>query len=655
MIALLLALQGVAVPGTVVDAVSRAPVASATVATTRSRTVTAPDGHFTLVVDVGDTVRVRRVGYAPAMLVVSNRTALAVRLAPVASPLPAVVTTSDARAGRLEAVALVADARAAAVPNLASLLATLPFVTTRGARGDATLSLRGARAEQVVVTLDGLPLNDPATGAADVADLPLVAIGSVRVVPGADAVGAGSGAVGGVVALRSGDGSTMTIGVGAFGRRSLDGAVTLATGPGAVRVGGAWSAAANDFPFVNTEGATGSDSVERRVNNDESRTSLFASATFPRVQALVLAAHTDRGLVGPMNVRVYDDDRGASDRLLARVAMQLGDWTAIAGARGMEVRYRAGRGGTSDFLARTMSADVELAGRIGDVGIRTGAGSDDLSATNLAVPWRTRGFVAAERGWTWLAARLVAGLRIDAIEFAGAQPSASLALEGTGRIAPFLRVGQAFRAPTLYDLYLSSPQRVAPRSLRPERVDLDAEAGVRAEIGGLTLSAAAFRRDTRDAIVWFPGNFTWSPDNVGAERVTGAEGQVTVRRGATELTAWGGVYDAELTAGALQLPTPYVPSAAGGARATIGDGPVGLVITLRGTGRRAWTAAPPAPGTELPPVLLGDVALNRRFLLGRRHAVVAIGVADVADTHWESVRRFPAVGRTWSVALTLDP
>ena len=655
MIALLLALQATVVSGVVVDANSGAPVASATVSTMRARTVTSSDGRFALAVETGDSVRVRRVGYAPALLVVAGRTSLDVRLAPVASPLVAIVTSARADAGRLEATASVADARAGAVATLPALLATLPFVMSRGARGDATLSLRGARAEQVAVTLDGLSLNDAATGIADLSDLPLVAIGSVRVAPGANGVGAGSGAAGGTVALRSGEGSTITFGAGAFGRRSLEAAVTLAAGPGAVRVGGAWSAAMNDFPFVNTDGATGSDSIERRVNNDDARTAIFATAMFPRAQALVLASRTERGLVGPMNVRVYDDDRGTTDRLLARVAVQFGAWMASSGLRHMDLRYHDGHGGVNDFVVRTLSADVELAGRVADVGVRAGAGADEVSATGLAPPRRARGFVAGERGWEWHGARLLVGLRMDAIEFAGAEPSASLAIEATGRIAPFFRVGQAFRAPTMYDLYLSAPQRLAPRALRPERVDLDAEAGVRAALGPVTLSASAFRRDTRDAIVWFPGNFTWSPDNVGSERVTGAEGQVAVRTGTTELSAWGGVYDAVLTAGALLLPTPYVPQVAGGARAAVGAGPLGITLTLRGTGRRAWTAAPSSPDIELPAVLLGDIALNRRFVLGGRHALVAVGVTDVADTRWESVRRFPAPGRSWSVALTLDP
>lgn len=98
-------------------------------------------------------------------------------------------------AGSVQAGIAVSDARERGVSTLNGAIALLPYVALRSARGETGLSLRGARREQVVITLDGLPLNDPATGVADVNDVPLAAVQSVTVRPGADPLGAGSGAV----------------------------------------------------------------------------------------------------------------------------------------------------------------------------------------------------------------------------------------------------------------------------------------------------------------------------------------------------------------------------------------------------------------------------------------------------------------------------
>src|SRR5690606_33976121 len=121
------------------------------------------------------------------------------------------VTLGASAAERRNAVTLDADsARAFGVGTTGALVALLPYTFPRSARNEATLSLRGARREQVAVTLDGLPLTDPATGLADLADIPLVALGGMTVAPGSDPIGTGPGAAGGVLALHTGAGTVVS-------------------------------------------------------------------------------------------------------------------------------------------------------------------------------------------------------------------------------------------------------------------------------------------------------------------------------------------------------------------------------------------------------------------------------------------------------------
>jgi outer membrane cobalamin receptor len=541
---------------------------------------------------------------------------------------------------------------------VADAVARLPYVSARGARGSAVVSLRGGRAEHTVVTLDGLALNDPATGIADLADLPLAAVGAATALPGADAVRAGSGAVGGTVALASADRPLFALRAGSYGERLAEGAAAAEALGGRLRVGGSWAEARNDFPFVNRAAATGGDTLERRVNNDERRAALFATASWPALQLLFLATDAERGLVGPMNVRAYDADRGRTRRALARAGAQAGAWTISLGARALEQRYDDARTPQSDSRADAAAVDGEVARALGGVSVRAGGGVDRLgvrSSTPVAPRLRGRAFASAAREWRagrWLAS---AGVRGDAYERSGARPSWSLGLERAARVTAFARAAQAFRAPTLYDLYLGAPRRLAARDLRPERVALDAELGARARVGGALLEGAAFHRVTRDAIIWFPGNFDWSPANVGTERAAGAEARANVEGEHAGVSAWAGWYHARLHGGGLVIPTPYAPYAAGGGTATLRRGPVTAAATLRAMGRRPFASAPRSHETELPGVALASLQLGARAPALGHSAQLFAGVENLGDVRWESIERFPSPGRTWSAGLTLTP
>lgn len=67
----------------------------------------------------------------------------------------------------------------------------------------ATISIRGSSAEQVVVLLDGVPLNSGAFGGADLSSVPSSVLESMEVVRGAASLYSGSNSIGGAVHLRS--------------------------------------------------------------------------------------------------------------------------------------------------------------------------------------------------------------------------------------------------------------------------------------------------------------------------------------------------------------------------------------------------------------------------------------------------------------------
>jgi outer membrane cobalamin receptor len=668
------------------DAATKAPVVGATVRRPGLPDLVLRDACVRVQLS-GEMVAVSRVGYRPGTVRLDGPADATheIRLVPwsggaagdaataTATPLPVRRVTADtrgaARAGVVQAGLDVSTARGRGVVTMNGLITLLPYTTMRSSRGESGLSLRGARREQVVIMLDGMPLNDPATGLADVADLPLSAVQTVTVTPGADPIGGGSGASGGVLALSTGVRRLVTVRGGSFGQRAMEAAWTGTMHAARWNAAVSRSRALNDFAFVNDAGASAV--RERRVNNDENRTVAMVGLVTSGMQWSGLFSEGTRGMVGPANVRSYDADRAHTSRALLRGQVTLGGTMLTAGARRFVLAYRNPSSPALDARANAWAADVEwrAAGRWGTW--RVGSGADGLRGSGKVSQQRVRGFAA----WGWNRANdpdrnqraaIDVGVRADAIEYAGVQPSASAGttwrLAGTPRttmVSVLARGSQAMRVPTLYDLYFSSPQRLTVRALDPERVEFDGNGGVQLAHHGAGWRAvgefSAVSRDTRRAIIWFPGNFGWSPANVGRERLRGTEGRIELTTASLTMHAWHTWYAAELRSGSLNIPTPYVPRHSAAVSAAWRVGAATLSGIARYQGPRPFTAGPRNPFFELPAVTITDVAWSHRRTVARADALLSLAIDNVTDVRWQSVRGFPMPGRGWSAALTLTP
>ncbi len=657
----------------VIDAVTRLPIAGASVSATDRED--APRRMQTPCTRLADGAwLIRRVGYRMQRVVVSARrdSAQTVALSPLGW---SVLDTMRVQAqgmppspSRISETLVADDARRAGAASTAALVDRLPFTQVRSARGASTVSLRGARREQVVVTLDGLPLNDPSTGVADLSDIPLVALGSASVTLGADPLGAGPGASGGVLSLSTAADRLLAVRAGALGQRSLEGAWNGLVGPTLARVSARHGVAQNDFLFDNDAGV--SPVRERRINNDESRTAATVALTGTRWQVAGLASRADRGMVGAANVRTYDADRSRVDRVLLRAQADWSGMQLIGGYRRFALDYRDPNRPVLDAAARVHVADVAAQGSVqaprvlgAAVAWKIGGGSDQVHASGGVSQARGRGFASAQPHWQAAGVTSALGVRVDAIGGAGTTPSwtisAERAVKRTLRLAA--RASQSVRAPTLYDLYFSAPQRLSVATLRPERVRADLELSAHLDrhspLGTLTADVAAVSRDTRDAIVWFPGNFGWSPANVGREALRGVEARLRLRPSWGFASVWTTWYDAQVITGALRIPTPYVPRVASGAEWSITHRGVNAAVLARTLGRRPFTAGPRNPDFELPAVALVDVGvthdLPQRVSARRVDASVTWSLDNATNVAWQSVRGFPSPGRTWALAFTL--
>lgn len=584
----------------------------------------------------------------------------------------------DGALGRTLGTVQVADARAMGIGTVNGLVSSLPFAAPRSARGELGLSLRGARREAVGVTLDGLPLNDPATGIADVSDLPLVMLGSATVALGSDPINVGSGATGGVLALHSAPQRAASLRTGAFGARSAEGAWNAVVGSRVLYSSVGYRTARNDFPFDNDAAVPDGSRAPRetRVNNDERRAVGVLGVAGERLQTMLLVSAGERGMVGAANVRSYDNDRSRTRRVLLRTQAGVSGMRVLAGVRALELAYRDPTRPVLDTRSRAGAADLELRGLHRWIAWRVGGGADRVSDGASLEQSRARGFVAATNGWNRGRTRIEGGARLDAVGTLGVMPSFNLAasrellgesLHGQPALSIGARVAQAVRVPTLYDLYFSSPQRLFVRTLRPERVSFDAELNAnlssRTPLGMLAAQGSVVARDTRDAIIWFPGNFGWSPANVGIERLRGVEGRVSLERAPVSLSAWATLYDTDLITGALRIPTPYVARGSAGGQLALRAGGTMASAIVRNAGPRPFTAGPRNPAFELPGTTIVDLALSQRFVVrpsarfarASADALVALSLENATDLSWQSVRGFPAPGRAWAINITLTP
>lgn len=649
------------------DAITGAPLVGATVhAGAFTRTLSGACAALPL--RAGE-LTVTRAGYRAATASVTRADTLVIALAPAGrapQSLPAqrISATAEPVAQPSLVSQTVADARTRGAGTTASLITLLPFTQLRSARGETGLSLRGARREQVVMTLDGMPLNDPATGLADVSDIPLAAIGSATVAPGADPVGAGLGATGGVLALTTRAQRLVAVRTGSFGTQQVEAATAGTVGTVRWHVAASGRRAQNDFAFLNDAGAQ--PVRETRVNNDESRLAMSGGVVAAHTQVALLASTSERGMVGPANVRTYDTDRARTHRVNARLQQAIGATLASVGVRHFTLAYRDPTRPALDSRAQAWAADADWRGTLGPGTWRVGAGGDGLTATGGLTQRRARAFAAygLERALR-ARGRVELGARTDVVERVGAQPTGTLGttwalgtLHGVA-VSAVARTSQAVRVPTLYDLYFSNPQRLTVKVLAPERVTFDGSTGLAARVGQGARQATAevlvVSRNTRDAIVWFPGNFGWSPANVGRESLRGMEARAAAEQGPWHGDAWLTHYDAMLTSNGLRIPTPYVARTAAGVRGQYARRVATLSANARYVGRRPYTAGPRDPFFELPAVWLVDGAVSHHRSVHRADVLVTLALDNATNARWQSVRGFPMPGRSWSLGITVEP
>ncbi|MGZ6125754.1 MAG: TonB-dependent receptor plug domain-containing protein, partial [Myxococcales bacterium] len=449
------------------------------------------------------------------------------------------------------------------VRSVAEMLLAAPGVTIHALGGPgqaATLSLRGASADQSVVLLDGIPLQGPGGGAVDLSTLPASLLERMVVSRGVLGAQFGAGALGGALELlprtARGDWSGgAEVSAGSFGTAlvALDAAVPVGNGSAVIALQGDRTDGNFEYARQLTPEIAGSPRYGfTRENADATR----GSGLFRVSQELAADLGLDlllqgsagmRGLPGPSadpTPRSRELDQSGVGGLRLRGAAGDVLWSVRGSGRLDRVELRGVRAfgdcddgapdcPRDDQRSSSLRGEGEIAFPLGEanaLNLLFAAGAETVHGE--AVGGHRRGVLAAAvrddlalpSGFS-----LHPGLRLDRVgRDAGLSPALAARWRPTAPLTLRAAWGISFRAPAFSELYLDRGGIVGNPDLRPERAwSVDAGAELRA--GALTLSASAFWSTYRELILYqlFPPARV-KPFNVGGARIAGFELQAVV-------------------------------------------------------------------------------------------------------------------------------
>jgi outer membrane cobalamin receptor len=542
-------------------------------------------------------------------------------------------------------VLTAAELRRLGVRTVGEAIAFLPETLARaygGPGGLITASVRGSSAEQVLVLLDGVPINGAAFGTVDLSTIPIDGVERIEVLRGPFSAIYGSGALGGVISIvtaRRGA-RTVTAGGGSFG------AVGIAiSGGGDARI---------TLRYDRADGA--------RPNSDLRSGTLslrFGETSGPRAWDMsVFGSMAARGAPGttffPSLQARQDDHRLVAAYTLQRTSGAASDRVRLSLHR-EGIEFRDPSFGFSDrTVGTTWSGEWQRVLRLSPVRATTlGVDVRAPRISSLSIGGHS-GVVAAayaqdDRAVT---SRLFisTGLRVDWQSTYDVQVNPRLGF--VYFIRPDLRLrlaaGRAFRGPTFADLYYPFDGFVVGNpALRPEQawsIDLGLEGRAR---GGLVTRATAFWSDVRDLIIYVPDAFlVFSPQNVGSASIRGAsieaEGPLAPRWSVRASATW--LQATDLATG-LDLPNRPRHSGAVSLSHRIGTATLSASVVLVGA-----RYADVANTVTLPGYASVGFVVDAPLADG---LVARATVSNLFDARYESVQGYPAPGRTvlFEVAL----
>ena len=457
--------------------------------------------------------------------------------------------------------------------TLGELLAQIPgieIIENGAGSGQKQISIRGSNPNQVLVLLDGIPLNDPLTGEADLNLIPLSIIEDVSIHKGGNAAQSGGGSLAGQVDIRtkSLNKSELQVGVsaGSFEARGIQASLSGSVGRFSLFVNYDFQKEKGNFPYAYNE-------LDGKLITETRRNAHFNSGQFFIKTGFQSGSHTIN-----FQANIFQSDRGLPGTVFF--------WTPYASAAVTRNVFATAYSFTADKLRLSLQlsayqnkseyknlwpedpplefkrvlpyhTNYQLKSYQGD--LKTSwqwfeqyeiifsffAQRDQFKDDNLLVNIpgaiqeanNLQAAVGIENNWrflpkNWLEHSLLKmAIRYDDIDYQNHQnqrkenhlsPKIGFILGNESNWFWNIQanLGQSFRSPTFADLYYQDFRVQGNAELLPEQ-SVDVDVGIRFGIpwiGKPEISANYFRQKIENLIVWELGSFsTWRPTNLNAQ------------------------------------------------------------------------------------------------------------------------------------------
>lgn len=652
------------------------------------------DGAFTIrgLAPGAHDLRVTAIGYRAAHTTVAVENGRVAVASVVLDPLPARLAPVSVRGGADSSGDAMTISRAAidasGQQELGGLLTQVPgvLVTRQGGPGaPAYVSIRGSNSDEVLVIVDGQPINSTLSGEADLSRIPLANVEQVTVIRGAESARYGPGALAGVVLIETrrptGTELTAAASAGSWGVRdgSLSAGVDVPHVAGGV-VTVSRITTQGDFPYDVPPERGGGDAI--RQNDDAALTSISAAVnTRGPIGLSMQGAATEgaRGLPGSVSAPdccARDGDTRVSGGASAHADHGPVAWTVALDADHERTRYQDSEPAIPpayDDRATTTSvmgsATAAVAGPVVSL-----AGGAESRAISIAATALTATAPSTERDdGVWTQARasrpLGAGftgaidgtVRVDWNSLADAtvaSPRVALSV-GHGPLLASVLGGQAYNPPSLADQYFREGVLVRPNpNLRPERVrdEIEGRLALREVALGavrITSEVAVYRADVTGMILWFPDfRFIWSPDNYDVRRA-GWDGstELSIPRLGLHLRATVSDVSVDYVGPVLGGQVAYQPRVTATTAAGIARGRLSAELTTQYIGDRRTVQG--STLNTLAPYWVTDVHATVSLVRRVWPIDAMLGIDDVFDDRAALLFDYPYPGRTVRLGLRI--
>ena len=639
------------------------------------------------------TLLVSALGFAEAAVEVEAVNGRVARASLVLDPLPIRIRGLDVRAppgaGAARGTVVETASLPPGVTDLPAALERVPGATVvrqGGPGASATVQLRGADGDQVLVLLDGTPINSPVSGVADLSTVELESVGRITVIPGAQSARYGPRALGGVVLLESraarARSGAVTAGAGAWS--TVETAAHASRGLGAawsVSGGARWRRSDGTFTYDVPAFRGGG----RKARENAAFTQAGGNVQVRRqgrVDASLRAQMSDleRGSPGAiaqpsLSGRQHHRRWAVSGQLEAgRPALGGTARTALHWQRAEYADASPPFGRAYETRTRVRRAEFALEGwwspaapalRVGLQGARLDVESNGLARPVVQLN-EFGAWARLSQGWTLgraVGLEIGSGIRADVHDLVDgvlASPAIDLTLSRAG-VALDLAWRLGFSPPGLGDLFFQEGVLVEPNpDLRPERIRGERSASLSRSwslgaLGG-QLRGTVYRADLDDMILWFPDHrFVWSPDNYDVSRrglELDAIAELSVF-GATHSLRTGGAWsEVEYAGGVLAGQVAYRPRFTADLALNLGL-PAGVTLAPAATrvGRRR--TVPGSALNRLDAYTLFDVGIAIPLVLGSVPGRLDLALTNLLDERATLLVDYPLPGRGWSTRLRI--